>query len=56
MNEKNLSFRQVSYLTGVSRSTLNDIANGKIPRIDVLEDIAKGLNIRIRDIVESDYM
>lgn len=56
MDERNLTFRQVSYLTGVSHSTLNDIANGKMPRINTLEDIAKGLHIRIRDLIDSDYL
>jgi transcriptional regulator with XRE-family HTH domain len=56
MYDKNLSIRQVSIMTGVPKSTINDIAVGKtMPRIDTLETIAKGLKIRISDLYESDY-
>lgn len=56
MYDKNLSIRQVSIITGVPKSTINDIAAGKtMPRIDTLETIAKGLKIRISDLYESDY-
>ena len=41
MYSKKLTIRQVSYLTG-------------IPRLDTLEDIARGLNLRISDLYESD--
>ena len=54
MYDKNLSVRQVSYLTGVPRSTISDICNGTMPRIDTLEDIAKGLNLHISDLFESE--
>lgn len=55
MFEKNLSVRQVSYMTGIPRSTISDICNGKIPRLDTLEQIAKGLNVKITDLFESSY-
>ena len=56
MYNKNLSIRQVSIITGVPKSTINDIVAGKtMPRIDTLETIAKGLKIRISDFYESDY-
>ena len=55
MQSKNLSIRQVSILTGVPRSTLSDILNGTMPRIDTLETIAKGLKIHISDLYESDF-
>lgn len=54
MYEKNLSVRQVSYLTGVPKSTIADICNGTIPRLDLLEDIARGLNLHITDLYDSD--
>lgn len=42
MYDKNLSIRQVSIMTGVPKSTINDIAVGKtMPRIDTIETIAK---------------
>ncbi len=56
MHKRNLTVRQVSYLTGVPKSTISDIINGKqMPRIDTLEQLAKGLKIRITDLFESDY-
>ena len=55
MQYKNLSIRQVSILTGIPRSTIGDILNGTMPRIDTLETIAKGLKIHISDLYESDF-
>lgn len=43
MYEKNLTIRQTSILIGVPKSTIADIASGKIsPRLDTLEQLAKG--------------
>lgn len=56
MLEKKLSIRQVSILTGVPRSTLSDIICCRIsPRLDTLEQIARGLKIRISNLYESPY-
>lgn len=55
MQSKNLSIRQVSILTGIPRSTIGDIMNGRMPRIDTLEALAKGLKVRISDLYESEY-
>lgn len=55
MYEKKLSVRQVSYLTGVPKSTISKIQNGGIPRLDTLEQIAKGIGVRITELFESDY-
>lgn len=56
MYEKNLSIRQVSIMTGVSKSAINKIMNGEVsPTIDTLERLAKGLKIRISDLLESPY-
>ena len=55
MYEKNLTIHQTSILTGVPKSTIADIASGKIsPRLDTLEQLAKGLNVRITDLFEAD--
>lgn len=57
MYNKNLSIRQVSILTGLSKSTVSRIANGDVsPTADTLEQLAKGLKIRISDLIESDYL
>ena len=55
MYSKKLTIRQVSYLTDIPRSTISDICNGTIPRLDTLENIARGLNLRISDLYESDF-
>lgn len=54
MYSKNLSVRQVSYLTGIPRSTISDIMNEKkVPRLDTLERLAEGLNVRMTDLFDS---
>lgn len=56
MIHKNLSVRQVSMLTGISKSSIQRIANNEIsPSADTLERLAKGLKVRIYDLIESDY-
>lgn len=56
MRDKNLSTRQVSIATGISKSTINRIANGEIsPTADTLELLAKGLKLRISDLINSPY-
>lgn len=56
MYKHNLTVRQVEIMTGISKSTINRITNGQtMPRIDVLEQLAKGLKIKITDLYESDY-
>lgn len=56
MRSKNLTVRQVSIMTGVPKSTIEDIANDRTsPRINVLEELAKGLNVHITDLFDSPY-
>lgn len=56
MYQKNLSVRQVSYMTGIPRSTISDIICGRTsPRLDTLEAIAKGLYLHITELFESPY-
>lgn len=56
MLKKNISTRQVSIATGISKSTINRIANGEIsPTADTLELLAKGLKVRISDLIDSPY-
>ena len=56
MANQNLSVRQVAILTGVSKSTVSRIANNEIsPTVDILEALAKGLKIRIYDLIDSPY-
>lgn len=54
--EKGVSLNQLAKLTGISSSTLRNYENQKqSPRMDRLEKIAIGLNVRITDLFESDY-
>ncbi|NSI88067.1 helix-turn-helix domain-containing protein [[Clostridium] scindens] len=56
MTKKNLSSRQVERMTGVSSSSVSRIRNGDVsPTADTLEALAKGLNVRITDLIESPY-
>ncbi|MGX8267415.1 helix-turn-helix domain-containing protein [Anaerostipes caccae] len=55
-HDKNLSLKQLQDLTGISKTTLNDIENGKqSPTLDQLEIIAIALNVRITDLFISKY-
>ena len=55
MYKKNLTVRQVSIMTGIPKSSINDIMNGKMPRMDTMEKLAAGLKIKISDLYESPY-
>lgn len=53
---KGLKLEAVALLTGVSKSTLNNIENGKTsPTLVNLEKIARGLGCRISDLYDSEY-
>lgn len=56
MNNKSLTVRQVSMLTEIPKSTISDICNGKImPRMDAMEELAKGLKVKITDLFDSPF-
>ena len=56
MYSKNVSLRQLSSRTGVSKSTIQRIANNEIsPRLDTLEKLAIGLKCRMTDLFESEF-
>lgn len=53
---KGLKLEAVAAVTGASKSTLNNIENGKTsPTLANLEKIAKGLGCRISELYESEY-
>lgn len=55
-SRKSVTLVQLSALTGISKSTLNNIDNGRVsPTISQLEAIAKALGCRISDLYESPY-
>ncbi|MCI8389085.1 helix-turn-helix transcriptional regulator [Schaedlerella sp.] len=56
MLKRKLSIRQVSILTGVSKSTIQKtMAELSNPTICTMEKLAAGLNISIESLYESDY-
>lgn len=55
MYKRNLTIRQVSNMTGISKSTIHNIMTGAYsPTMDTLELIAKGLKVRFEDLYETD--
>ncbi len=53
MKSRGLTERQVSIMTGLSKSTIHDIKTGTMPRIDTLVSLAVGLNMKVRDLTDS---
>ena len=55
-NKKGCTLKQLAKLSGISKSTINNIENGLTsPTILQLEKLAKALDVRINDLFESDY-
>lgn len=56
MYDKNVSVRQLAIMTGISKSTINNIMNEIYsPTLDNLELLAKALKVHISDLYESEY-
>ena len=54
--EKNVSVRQLSNMTGIPKSTINNIMIEKYsPTLDNLERIAKALKVGMVDLFDSPY-
>lgn len=52
----NLTLKQLEKMSGISKTSLNDIENGKIyPTLFQLESIAKALDMKITDLFDSEY-
>lgn len=55
-NNKKVTLVKLSKMTGISKSTLNNIENERVsPTIAELEAIAKALRMKITDLFDSDY-
>ena len=55
-HQKNITLKQLQDLTGINKTMLNDIENGKrSPTLDQLEKIAIVLNVRITELFKSEY-
>ena len=56
MYEKNVSVRQLSNMTGIPKSTINNIMIEKhSPTLDNLERIAKAMKVGMVDLFDSPY-
>lgn len=56
MRDRNLTIRQVSIMTGLSRSTVHRVECGAVsPTMDQMEQLAAGLKVRISDLYHSDF-
>ena len=56
MYKKNVSVRKLSAITGIPKSTINNIMNERYsPTMDNMEKIAKALKVKISDLYESEY-
>lgn len=54
--EKGLTLMELSKKSGIGKSTINNIENGKVsPTLFQLEMIAIALNAKITDLFESEY-
>ena len=51
IEERNINVSKLSTLAGISRSTLSKFLSGKrkIIRLDIIEYICEGLNIKLKD-------
>lgn len=50
----NFTLVQLAEITGISKSEINAIENGKVsPRLDTLESLAAGLGVNICDLYRS---
>ena len=53
---KGITLKQLEELSGISKTALNNIENGKTsPTMHQLEAIAKALDVRITDLFDSEY-
>ena len=55
-SSKGITLVSLSEMTGISKSALNNIENGKVsPKLDQMEQIAIALKCRITELFESDH-
>ena len=53
--QKGYTLIQLEEVTGISKSTLNNVENGKTsPTLSQLESIASAIGVRITDLFDSD--
>lgn len=53
---KGVTLRELEQMSGIPRSTINDIENNRMsPRLVQMEALAKALGVRIGDLFDSEY-
>ena len=53
---KNMTLVELAQKAEMGKTTINNIENGKVsPTLKEIEAIAKALDVKIRDLFESDY-
>lgn len=56
MDNKKITYRQLSKMTGISWSALHKIANyERSPTQDTMISIAKGLNMKVSEVFDLEY-
>ena len=54
--DNNVTLKQLEQMSGISKTCLNDIENGKhSPTLYQMEAIAKALEMKITDLFDSEY-
>lgn len=54
MKERKLSNRQLAYMTGISKTTIDAVRKGRTPKMSTMQRIAKGLELRLEDLYVDD--
>lgn len=55
-SKKGITLKQLEAATGIGKTTLNNIENGKVsPTLLQLEAIARALDMKISDLYDSEY-
>lgn len=55
-NKRGLTLKQLEAVTGIGKTTLNNIENGLVsPTLNQLEAIARALDVKISDLYDSVY-
>lgn len=55
-NKRGLTLKQLEAITGIGKTTLNNIENGLVsPTLNQLEAIARALDVKMSDLYDSVY-
>lgn len=55
-DKRGLSLRQLEALTGIGKTTLNNMENGRVsPTLTELEAVARALGVKMNDLYKSEH-